>query len=295
MPRYHQFVAYMADVKRANSHFERIVKSSLRPLNTLLQNPASTAVQVRNAIQALPAAKTAKYRDALWYLMATYPGFNAINLPVGLHGQGTTNTALYTQTALPLNYDPSTRPPRRNRPPSAWQNMSAEQWLLSTGGTIGILLVHLSGFQNAMNNLFNGRRSVDHMNSVLRIGRLVGADLLCLHMEGNATCPQLSEAAGAYGGNKTDLHITPQHMGGRSQVYRNFAANHNHVLVMGFDANICVNANLFGSPEKMPPNNDFVPPLTSLTNVTSSRALLVSNGVIFPFDNQGEYGVLNGL
>ncbi len=295
MPRYHQFVAYMADVRRANPNFERILNSSLRPLNTLLQNQASTAVQVVNAIQALPAIKKAKYRDALWYLMATYPGLNVFNLGVGLHAQGATNTARYTQTGLAPNYDPSSRPPRRNRPPSAWQNMAPEQWLLSTGGTKGILLVHLSGFQDPMNSLHNGRRGVDHMNSVLRIGRLVGADLLCLHMEGDATCPQLAEAATAYGGSKTDLHITPQHMGGRSQVYRTFAANHNHVLVMGFDANICVNANLFGSPEKMPPSNNFVPPLTSLTNVVTSRALLVSSGVIFPFDNQGEYGVLNGL
>jgi len=292
MPRYDQRVAFMADVRRANPTFERVLKSSLRPLINLLENNASTALQVRQAIQRLPAVKVAKYRDALWYLLATYPGIQPLTLPVGVHGQTTCNTARYTQTQRPVNYDPSARPPVRNSPPSAWCNMAPEQWLLSTGGTKGILLIHLSGFQAPMNTVFNGRSSVDHMNSVLRIGRLVGADLLCLHMEGNPVCDQLADAADAYGPRKQNLLIHPQHMGGRDVMYTNFAANHNHVLVMGFDADVCVNANLFGAPERLPAGA-FVPPLTSLTNVVTSRSLLVTTGQIYPFNNNGEYGVLN--
>jgi hypothetical protein len=61
---------------------------------------------------------------------------------------------------------------------------------------------------------------------------------------------------------------------------------------MGFDANICVNANLFGSPEKMP-DDSFVSPLTSMTNVVTSRAVLVTGGQIVPVNNDAEYGVLN--
>jgi len=154
------------------------------------------------------------------------------------------------------------------------------------------MLIHLSGFQPPMNDIFNGRRVVGHMNSVLRIGRLCGCDLLCLHMEGNPVCNELEDAANAFEGRKTDLLVHPEHMGGRSMVYRNFAATHNNVVVMGFDANVCVNANLFGSPERMP-DGSFIPPLTSMTNVVTSRAVLVTAGQIFPFDNQGEYGVLN--
>ena len=76
-------------------------------------------------------------------------------------------------------------------------------------------------------------------------------------------------------------------------MYRTFAAAHNNVVVMGFDANICVNANLFGSRETMP-DGSFIPPLTSMTNVVTSRAVLATTGAIYPFHNQGEYGVLNG-
>ncbi len=88
----------------------------------------------------------------------------------------------------------------------------------------------------------------------------------------NPVCAELQATANAFEGRKRDLHITPEHMGGCSAIYRNFAANHDHVVVMGFDA-----------------------PLTSMTHVVTSRALLAMQGQIFPFDNRGEYGVLNGL
>jgi len=291
MARYQQLVAFMADIRRANPNFERILRSDLHGLITILKDNNGTAAQVQNALQALGADKIAKYRDAIWYLQATYPGLASFTLPIGALGK--TEAARFILAALTPNYDPSVLPPRRNRAASAWLGQCVEQWLLTTPGTKGILLIHLSSFQPPMNDVFNGRRVVDHMNSVLRIGRLCGCDLLCLTMEGNAVCPELRDAANAYGLNKTDVHVHPQHMGGRTLEYRTFAANHTNVVVMGFDANICVNANLFGSPERMP-DNSFVPPLTSLTNVVTARAVVVTNGVIYPAGNTGEYGVLNG-
>ncbi|MGH8475526.1 MAG: hypothetical protein ACRER2_07120 [Methylococcales bacterium] len=144
-----------------------------------------------------------------------------------------------------------------------------------------------------MNDIFNDRRVVDHMNSVLRIGLLRGCDLLCLFMQGVPVCNDLAAAANAFGGRKMNVRVSLGHMGGRRIEYRTFATTHDNVVVMGFDANVCVNANLFGSPEQMP-DGSFIPPLTSMTNVVTSRAVLVTDGVIFPFDNQAEYGVLNG-
>ncbi|MCP4109522.1 MAG: hypothetical protein GY749_29035 [Desulfobacteraceae bacterium] len=156
------------------------------------------------------------------------------------------------------------------------------------------MLIHLSGFDDeSMTQVYKGRRVVDHINSVLRIGRLCGCDLLCLYMKSNPVCNELRDSANAFEARKTDLFIHPKHMGGCSFVYRNFANTHNNVVVMGFDANICVNANLFGCPEKMP-DESFVPPLTSMTNAVTSRAVLVTRGVIYPFGHQGEYGVLIG-
>src|SRR5947199_4799762 len=171
MPRYQQLATFMADVRRANPTFENWVKSDLRPLIGVLEDNNGNAGQVQRALQALSAARVAKYRDAIWFLQATYPGLLPMMLAMGALGK--TNAARYTRSALPANYDPSTRPPRRNRPLSAWLNQSVEQWLLTAGGTKGILLIHLSTFQRpAMNEGHNGRRVVDHMNSVRRIGHL---------------------------------------------------------------------------------------------------------------------------
>lgn len=290
MPPYAQLVTFMADVRRANPHFERWVQSSLRPLINVLRDANGTAIQVQQALLNLPADKVAKYRDAIWYLQATYPGLAPMTLPMG--NLGRTQAARYRRAPLAHNYDPGARPPRRNHPQSAWLNRTVEQWLLRTNHSRGILLIHLSDFQPPMNDVFNGRRVVDHMNSVLRIGRLRGCDLLCLYMHGNPVCAELADAANAFGASKTDLCIANQHMGGSSPIYRTFARTHHNVVVMGFDANVCVNANLFGSPELMP-DNSFVPPLTSLTNVVTSRAVLVTDGVIYPPNNQQEYGVLH--
>ncbi len=282
----------MGDVRRANPTFERLVNSRLHALIDILKDNNGTAALVRQALLALNPAAVAKYREAIWYLQATYPGLVRDVLPMGPLEK--TNAARYSRTVLPLSYDPSLRPPRLNQPPSAWLNQSIEQWLLTALGTKGILLIHLSGFHNnSMTQVFSGRRVVDHINSVLRIGRLCGCDLLCLYMGGNPVCNELRDSANAFEARKTDLFIHPEHMGGRSLVYRNFANTHNNVIVMGFDANICVNANLFGCPERMP-DGSFVPPLTSMTNVITSRAVLVTLGLIYPFDNRGEYGVLNG-
>ncbi|SFD34855.1 hypothetical protein [Pseudoalteromonas denitrificans] len=291
MPRYHQLVSFMADVRRANPGFT-LKRSSLKSLIALLNDSTSTAMQITMAMQKIPVLKAAKYRDALWYLQVTYPGFHPLNLPIGIHSQGKTNAARYSRTPLTQAYDPSSMPPTRNIPPSAWLNQTVEQWLLTENGSVGVVIIHLSGLQDPMKDLFNGRASVDHMNSVLRIARLKGADLLCLHMKGNPVCPELSDAANAYGDRKTDILISKYHMGGHSADFINFANTHDHVVVIGFDADICVNANLFGANEKSP-NGQYIPPLTSLTNVVTSRALLVTTGLIYPIGNRNEYGVIN--
>lgn len=291
MPRYIQIDQFMKYVRLANPTFERRSRSGLRPLIDILNDNTCNLSKVHQALHKLRPGSVAKYCDAIWYLQATYPGLLYMVLPMGPLGK--TNAAQYTKTPLLPNYDPSTRPHRRHKPPSRMLNQTVEQWLLKTPGTIGIMLIHLSDFQGQMNDMFNGRRVVDHMNSVLRIGQLRGCDLLCLFMKGDPVCSQLAATAKAFGGRKMDVRCSQRHMGARRIEYRNFANAHDNVVVMGFDANICVNANLFGAPEKLP-DGSFVPPLTSMTNVVTSRAVLVTDGVIFPVNNQGEYGVLNG-
>lgn len=70
-----------------------------------------------------------------------------------------------------------------------------------------------------------------------------------------------------------------------------FAQGKAAVVVMGFDADICVRANLFGAPDHLPAGG-LAPPLTSVANVVTSRALLVTGGTIYPVNHLGAYGVL---
>src|SRR5205807_3113521 len=120
MARYKHLVTFMADVRRANPTFEGWVKSDLRPLIRVLEDNNGNAGQVQLALQALSAAKVAKYRDAIWYLQATYPALAPMTLALGALGK--THAARYTRAMLLANYDPGARPPRRNRPASAWLN-----------------------------------------------------------------------------------------------------------------------------------------------------------------------------
>ena len=66
------------------------------------------------------------------------------------------------------------------------------------------------------------------------------------------------------------------------------------IVVMGFDSDICVRANMFGSQEYAANpvvGMSSLPPLTSQADVVTSRALLVTVGTV----NGAEYGVLSGL
>lgn len=291
MAVYDQLPAFMALVKAANPTFERWLPSQLRPVIELLKSPTGAPAQVQAALARITPDRVTKYRDALWFLQATYPGLQRQRL--SMTGVLKSNAAMYSRTLMTAAYAPDARPPVRIRPHSQFMGMPIEQVMLIIGGPVGIVLIHLSTFEKNMSDVIDGRMVVDHMNSVLRIGALCGADLLCLHIAARPVCDELELQAGAFGGRRTNLFVKDGHMGGHDARFRHFAEWHQHVVVMGFDANICVNANLFGAPEHLP-DGQFVPPLISMTNVVTSRAVLVTDGAIFPPSGQGEYGVLNG-
>jgi hypothetical protein len=105
--------------------------------------------------------------------------------------------------------------------------------------------------------------------------------------------------------NRTNVKESTGHMGGKQEVFQKFAKDHQNVVVMGFDATVCVEANMFGAPElrsgvvveqgKKPRSEDFVAPLTTLTNVVTSRAVLVTDATIYSKVDKGQWGCLKGL
>lgn len=293
---------FMDLIFSANPTFNRLKNSSIKELCRLLNEPFLSELQlaldsthirspeVSSCIDRIPPHKRYKYRDALWYLMANVP-----TLPYKpmflVHPK--TDAAIYFKKPLSPTYNPDGRPKILNKPLSQFKGQTVEEFLIQNGKETGILSIHLSSFEPPMNDIFDNRKVVDHMKSVLRIGCSVGSELLCLYMSERPICEELSKEANSFKSKKIDLLVTPHHMGGGDERYRQFAQRNKYIVVMGFDACICVNANIFGAGDKMP-DGSFVPPLSSMTNVITSRSLLVTDGQVFPVNNQNEYGVLTG-
>ncbi|MCP4109521.1 MAG: hypothetical protein GY749_29030 [Desulfobacteraceae bacterium] len=83
MPSYQQIITFMGDVRCANPTFGRLINSRLHALIDILKDNNGNAAQVRQALRALNPAAVAKYREAIWYLQATYPGLVRDVLPMG--------------------------------------------------------------------------------------------------------------------------------------------------------------------------------------------------------------------
>ncbi len=122
-----------------------------------------------------------------------------------------------------------------------------------------------------------------------------------LHIHANPpVCGQLQTEVNLFPGNlTTSVNETGNaHMGNRHQAFRDFVNNNGTMIVMGFDANVCVRANLFGAEEYYDDNignaHKTVPPIVSMADVVTSRAMLVSATPIAPIQHQGEYGALLG-
>jgi hypothetical protein len=289
MPAYLKIQDFMQRVTAVNASFEKWKKSSLRPLINVLNDNNGSLQKVQTALTGIPPAKAYKYKTALYYLLATYPGLGQFASRVNFGLLGKLNTAKFTLTNLPNPYDPALPTADRVAPPSAFLNMTVEQYLLSHPAT-GVMLIHLSDHDAGMDMIFNGESYLDHIKSVLRVAKDVNCDLCVLYMKNPMVLAALNAEVNAING-KTLVLEARQHMGARKQEFLTFAQNHQDVVVIGFDATICVEANLFGAADKMD-DGSYVPPLTTITNVVTSRAVLVTTGTIYPKINKGQWGCL---
>ena len=298
MPAYALLQNFMNMVHAANPTFERRVRSSLRPLITILASPTGTAAQVSMAVGALPVDKVNRYLTPLYYLLATYPGL-PMNAPTQLHMGvlGDANAARYPQTPMPGNFNPVGPPNQRVfvTPASASLGVTLEQFILLNHATTSVLLIHLSSVQAGMERMFNGRSTIEHINSVLQVARLKNCPLCVLTMEGGSdVCPALRAQFNLFP-VRTRVYEPVHHTGLHLPAYINFATARPNLVVMGFDAGVCVFANAFGSSQTMGPGLGYCPPLATLADVIMSRAALVSNGTINSNSatfGQAEYGPL---
>ncbi len=290
MPAYANIQNFMQRARAVNSHFEWVKTSSLRPLINVLNDVNGSLQQVRNALTALLPAKSVKYKTALYYLLGTYPGLSAYPNSINFGPLGKLNAAQFPITNLPNPYDPSYPTLDRIVPASNFLNMTVEGYIISNPAT-GVILIHLSSHDNGMNEIFNGEKCIDHVKSVLRVASDNNCDLCILYMTNPPVLPALQPEVNAF--NNPTLVLEPQvHMGTAKQQFLTFAQNHNHVVVMGFDGTVCVPANLFGVADR-DFNHGWARPLTTVSNVVTSRAVVVSTGTIYSKGAHQYWGSLN--
>jgi len=298
MPAYAHLPAFLALVRAANPSYERWVRSSLRPLIAVLNSNTGTAQQVCAAVAALPAIKVARYLDALYFLLADYPAMPADpGAHLNLGALGKTQAHHYAQAVMPPNFNPIGA--QNNRVFAVSPNIlplgqSVEQYILANHATVSVLLIHLSDHAEGMQRPYNGRTTLAHINSVLRVARVKGCPVCALTMKADReVCPPLATEYNLFVA-RTRLYEPLHHTSGHVD-FINFLTARANLVVMGFDGAICVPANLFGTNQTNP-DGTYLRPILTRTNVVLSRATLVINdnlsSVASPTMGAAEYGPL---
>jgi len=276
-------VGFMKLVRDANPGYGKWKRSSLHELKGLLENINGTPRQVLDAMIKLPTVKILRYINAIHYVLALYPGLSvnaATFLNMGVLGES--NAARYMRTPMPGNFNPTG--PQNGRvfvsPPCESLNLTLEQFILSNRRRVGVVLIHLSDDDEVgMDAIFQGRTCLEHMRSVLWVAGLVGCSACALTMiEDRTLCSVLSDEFNQMNGC-VEVCVTDTHMGSVKQNFQNFARQHENLIVLGFDASVCVFANVFGANETMP-DGSFRPPLSTMANIVMSRAGLSTGGTI---------------
>ena len=306
MPAYPQTATFLQLVRAANPTYSRVKTSSLAPLVAILNSATGTANQVIQAINQIKAAadpvyvnKANKYKVALNFLQRTYP------IPQGQWvrlGAQRSRAARFTQTPMPNPFNafgPGMYNAVQRLPsPSAWEGaaQSVEDFVYTAAGPVGAVIIHMDAHQPPMDTLIDGMKVIDHIKSVLVAIRHRAGGACALHI--GATVPVLpaiqAEFAACAANNVVVNEPGARHMGGLYAAFNNFVTAYATVVVMGFDADVCVRANLFGTTEyaaNPQVGDSSLTPITGQADVITSRAVLVTPGTI----GTPEYGVLRGF
>lgn len=275
---------------------------------------------MKNQGDGLYRTKANKYKDALYHIVQTGNIPNLVN-DFAVGGMNTTRAYRFGQTNVPANFNPAQAGPpvanvHRIVPAGAWVNpsMTVEDYV-ARGNADGIFIIHMQGNQAAFMERFDGWTSLQHMNSVLRVAKRRNVPIYELNMQAG---PNALDEVNNYTAALRTTGLVPQaHSGQHDPNFNAWLGGKNKVVVMGFDAIVCVDANLFGSndpiaqahgvgPSHVYPANgiivalrntlvNFARPLVSVTNVVTSRALVATTGSLNPPNHVGQYGALTGL
>ncbi len=296
MSSYAELKGFMDRAIEVNDHFERFKNSSLHELIEALKADPMDKRRVLRELGKIPQGKVLKYSNSMQHLLATFPGMHSGMLPWGALKE--TNAAKFPKTVVPSTYNPRNNQGKEivvGQPPTGFLNQTCEMFLLNSLEANGIVLIHLCKHQDAMNNTYNGKKVVEHINSVLRVAKVTSTPVCSLYMtQDTPVCRELKDAYDDVP-ERVAVFRREGHMGSAVRAFREFAQSKKNCVVMGFDGTICVHANIFGSPEFCDDDQDApAPPLITLTSVITSRAVLVNDGVLYSKGSTAKpYGVLD--
>lgn len=261
----------------------------------------TTAIQLREAIAALGRtrddahiSKLRKYRKAIAFVENTFPivpGLRQAPIAAGVEAiryvrNPTPPTATFTNNNLNYGSIQLTKSTAQMD-----LDMTVSEFIEANANTTRLLLIHLGAAQPDMNDRWDGATALDHMNATLFAAAENGLHVCILRdphngargqnipTPVNAVLAGLQNAVGAIpgsdiwvadGGNKHSAFHDP---GFQGWVTANGITS---VVVMGFDADVCVCGNVFGASEavanSVPPR--VVPALINFVDVVTSRPLL---------------------
>ncbi|NOQ64080.1 MAG: hypothetical protein GQ582_06170 [Methyloprofundus sp.] len=300
---------FMTKVNKANTHFT-LKRSSLKSLMAILGAQAGTAEQVAAALRAIVMAKQQKYWEALLYLRETYPQLPIIQLQGGSNLKKLNAAKFRRNQNLPThwNEDFSGREGANklakkkgfgNDAPflyekeiasesNAFIGKSLEHYIYENKTTVVGVLIHMGSHVPAMDELVEGISHTAHLNSVLGALAKANAPLCVLLQNTQIVCGELLTAVTAC--NPTTIIEKKGHMGGQQQEFQEHVKDKT-VIMMGFDGDVCVAANSFGSNEILHAEGDrkgrLVVPIINLADIVTSRAVLVTSGTLNKVEKWG--------
>lgn len=187
-------------------------------------------------------------------------------------------------------------------------DMTVEDYMLKNPATTRLFLIHVSAHQNGMDQTYDGRTCVEHINSVLELGAKLRMKLAILQEPSvnpatktamNAVFDGFKHGVGQYDEERaTVINGGMNHTGWSDPAFGAWinVASTRSLVVIGCDADICVRANVFGSTEFVdstsplgtvtPPR--LVPALLERKDIVTSRPMLIAAGKV----QQAEWDLL---
>jgi hypothetical protein len=306
------FDIFMKKVKEANSSFERVKTSSLRPLINILQDVKCSSQLVSTQLRKLPAAKQQKYWSALLHLRQNFPQLPLIPMLGGTSLKKLNAAKFVRNTTLPAHWtDDFSGQAGANKlckkqgygddapflfereiasQSNAFLNKSLEHYIFENRATVAGVLIHMGQKVSEMDNLVEGVSHTEHIISVINALAGVNAPLCVLLQNTDTVCAQLREPVSRC--NTTTVIEKKGHMGGQKAEFQEFVSGKT-IIMMGYDGDVCVAANTFGSDELMhttvglQSKGRLVTPIINLADVVTSRAVLVTGAKLSKVDKWG--------